>query len=88
MRNEAVRTPPFVGSYRYPLLIFVGTFTGLVYFFFSLEHRRAVGATARVGILFLMVTFGASFGYTVMSRMSLLIGRLDFLLGDWLGLVR
>ena len=28
-----------------------------------------------------MVTFGASFGYTVMSRMSLLIGRMDFLLG-------
>ena len=66
------------------LFIFVGTFCGLVYFFFSLEHRRAVGGVARVGVYFLMVTFGASFGYTVMSRMSLLIGRMDFLLGDWL----
>jgi hypothetical protein len=70
------------------LFIFAGTFSGLVYFFFSLEHRRLTGKVARVGIFFLMVTFGASFGYTVMSRMSLLIGRMDFLVGDWLGLVR
>jgi hypothetical protein len=35
-----------------------------------------------------MVTFGASFGYTVMSRMSLLIGRIDFLLHDWLGMIK
>ncbi|MBM3317718.1 MAG: hypothetical protein FJY75_07680 [Candidatus Eisenbacteria bacterium] len=70
------------------LFVFAGTFTGLVYFFFSVEHKRLAGGTARVGILFLMVTFGASFGYTVMSRMSLLIGRMDFLFGQWLGLAR
>jgi hypothetical protein len=35
-----------------------------------------------------MITFGAAFGYTVMGRMSLLIGRLDFLLADWLHLIR
>jgi hypothetical protein len=34
-----------------------------------------------------MVTFGAAFGLTVMSRMSLLIGRIDFLLRDWLHLL-
>jgi len=33
-----------------------------------------------VGIYFLMVSFGAAFGYTVMARMSLLIGRLDELI--------
>ncbi len=69
------------------LVIVVGTFTGLVYFFFSKEHKGVFGGTARVGIFFIMVTFGASFGYTVMSRMSLLIGRIDFLLGDWLGMI-
>ncbi len=69
------------------LVIVVGTFSGLVYFFFSKEHKGAFGATARVGIFFIMITFGASFGYTVMSRMSLLIGRIDFLLGDWLGMI-
>jgi hypothetical protein len=35
----------------------------------------------------MMVFFGATFAYTVMSRVALLIGRLEFLLGDWLGLL-
>jgi len=68
-------------------LIAVGTFCGLIYFFFSREHKGAFGGAAKVGVWFLMITFGASFGYTVMSRMSLMIGRLDFLFGDWLGMI-
>jgi len=70
------------------LIIVVGTFAGLIYFFFSKEHKGAFGATARVGIWGLMITFGAMFGYTVMSRMSLLIGRVDFIFRDWLGLIQ
>ena len=69
-------------------VIFFGTLTGLVYFFFSKEHKGAFGVGAKIGIFFLMITFGASFGYTVMSRMSLLIGRIDFLFGDWLGMIQ
>jgi hypothetical protein len=69
------------------IVVATGTFTGLIYFFFSKEHKGAFGGAARIGIFFLMVTFGASFGYTVMSRMSLLIGRIDFLFGSWLGLI-
>ncbi|MFA6110612.1 MAG: hypothetical protein WDA75_17765 [Candidatus Latescibacterota bacterium] len=70
------------------LLILIGVVSVLVYFFFSLEHRGAVGAVSKVGIWFLMISFGASFGYTIMARLSLLIGRMTFLLGDWLHLVR
>ena len=70
------------------LIVFVGVFCGLVYFFFSREHKGAFGGAAKVGIWFLMITFGASFGFTVMSRMSLLIGRIDFLFGTWLGLIK
>jgi hypothetical protein len=33
-----------------------------------------------------MISFGASFGYTIMARLSLLIGRAGFLLEDWLNL--
>lgn len=69
------------------LVIVVGTFCGLVYFFFSKEHKGVFGGAARVGVWFLMITFGALFGYTVMSRMSLLIGRLDYLFSNWLGLI-
>ena len=70
------------------IIIVVGTFCGLVYFFFSKEHKGVFGGLAKIGIWFLMVTFGAAFGYTVMSRMSLLIGRMDFIFGAWLGLIR
>jgi hypothetical protein len=65
------------------ITILIGTVTGLIYFYFSKEHRGLFGSAARVGIYFLMITFGASFGYTVMSRMSLLIGRIDFLFSEW-----
>lgn len=62
------------------LLILVGVITVLVYFFFSIEHKGAIQVAARIGIYFLMINFGAGFGYTVMGRMSLLIGRFDDLI--------
>jgi hypothetical protein len=62
------------------LLILVGVASVLFYFFFSIEHTGAVHRIARIGIYFLMVSFGAAFGYTVMARMSLLIGRFDELI--------
>jgi len=68
-------------------LILIGFLTVLSYFFFSSSHRGLHGMSARVGIWFLMVAFGASFGYTVMARVSLLIARMQFLLRDWLHLL-
>ncbi|MCX6825690.1 MAG: hypothetical protein NTV06_00270 [candidate division Zixibacteria bacterium] len=70
------------------LVIFIGVFCGLIYFFFSKEHKGFFGGASRMGIWVLMITFGASFGYTVMGRISLLVGRLTFLFHDWLGLIR
>jgi hypothetical protein len=71
---------------RNPVLV-VGLISVLVYFFFSVPHRGAVGGVATVGIWFLMVSFGASYGNTVMARISLFIGRASFLLveetGPW-----
>jgi hypothetical protein len=66
------------------ILLVVGVIGGLIYFFFSKEHKGALGAGAKIGVWFLMISFGASFGYTVMSRMSLLIGRVYFLMVTWL----
>jgi len=62
------------------ILVMVGVICTLVYFFFSKEHTGITGGLSEVGIIFLMIGFGASFGYTVMARVSLLIGRVDFLL--------
>jgi len=69
------------------IVIFLGVFCGLIYFFFSKEHKGAFGLGSRVGIWILMITFGAGFGYTVMARISLLVGRFRFLLDDWLHLL-
>jgi hypothetical protein len=69
------------------IIVAVGVLCGVVYFFFSKEHKGGFGFVARVGIWFLMITFGASFGYTVMARISLLIGRMTFLLDEWLGVI-
>jgi len=68
------------------LVIVFGVIAALTYFFFSKEHKGWFGGTARAGIWILMVAFGAAFGYTVMARISLLIGRMDYL-GQWLGSV-
>ena len=64
------------------LLLLVGVASILVYFYFSVEQKGAMGKISKVGIVFLMVGFGASFGYTVMGRVSLLIGRFQFLFQD------
>ena len=66
------------------VIYFVGVLTVLIYFFFSKKHEGLYGRAASVGVWFLMISFGAAFGYTVMGRVSLLIGRLDFLWNDWL----
>lgn len=62
------------------IIILIGVVSVLFYFFFSVEHTGPGKAVARTGILFLMIAFGAAFGYTVMARMSLLIGRLTDLI--------
>jgi hypothetical protein len=66
------------------VIIFLGVLSVLVYFFFSVEHKGIIGAVSRLGIWFLMLGFGAAFGYTVMGRISLLIGRVYYLWSDWI----
>ena len=70
------------------LIVLVGVLTTLAYFFFSREHRGALGVASRAGTWFLMIFFGTTFGYTVMSRMSTFIGRAEFLLTEFLHLTR
>lgn len=80
--------PGSIGATIGNILLVVGLVCTLIFFFFSKEHKGALGGTARLGIYFLMVSFGASYGYTVMARVSLLIGRVMFLLDDWLGALK
>ena len=67
-------------------IILIGVFSCLFYFFYSKEHKGTYGKIANLGIWFLMVGFGATFGYTVMARLSLFIGRMLFIFRDVLGI--
>ena len=67
------------------IVMVLGTLAALIYFFFSKPHKGPFfGTGSKIGIWIIMVGFGATFGFTVMGRISLLIGRIQFLLYDWL----
>jgi hypothetical protein len=68
-------------------IMVIAVVTTLAYFYFSKEHKGALGTAGRIGIYFLMIAFGAGFGNTVMARISLLIGRFQFMFYDWWPLV-
>lgn len=78
----AVKADPIL--FIYSSIVLIGLLATLSYFFFSAEHKGALGISSRLGIYFVMIGFGAAFGLTVMARVSLLIGRVSVLLGDWL----
>lgn len=73
------------GSGLSELIILIGVLTGLFYFFFSVPHKGVFGGVAKVGIYILMIGFGASFGFTVMGRISLVIQRVQYI-RDWVNL--
>jgi hypothetical protein len=66
------------------IVVILGVFSVLIYFYFSIEHKGVVGRLSRIGVWFLMISFGASFGYTIMARISLLMGRFSFLVNSWI----
>ena len=81
---------PYAGTglwdYVSSWILLAGVVSILVYFYFSQEHRGLIRGISKIGITFLMIGFGASFGYTIMGRITLLVGRFQFLFYDWLHL--
>ncbi len=71
------------------ILIFVGCVTALSHFIFTYEgiHKGTIGWIPKVGRWMMLLSFGASFGNTVMTRFGMYQGRVLFLLRDWLGVV-
>ena len=69
------------------IIVIIGVVSTIAYFYFSREQKGWFGILSRTGTYFLMIFFGATFGYTVMSRVTLLIGRMEFLLTNFLGIV-
>ncbi len=69
------------------IVMVTGIMAALFYFFFSKEHKGWFGTASKYGVIILMIAFGAAFGYTVMGRIALLIGRIEFLLHSWLQII-
>jgi len=69
------------------VVVFFGVLSVLVYFFFSVKQDGPLKHISNIGMIYLMISFGATFGFTVMSRISLLTGRAMFLFRDWLHLM-
>lgn len=59
----------------------------MIYFFFSVQLKGPLHRVSGAARVFMMIAFGYSFGSTVMSRVSLFLGRLEFLFVDWLHLL-
>lgn len=68
-------------------LLWLFSLVVLVYFFFTIKRENpAVGYPAWLGRWVIVVGLGAAFGNTVLYRWTLLVGRMQFLLFEWLGL--
>ncbi|QOR33754.1 hypothetical protein IMX26_09590 [Clostridium sp. 'deep sea'] len=87
--NQIIDTVKPVHSIE-ALLMLIGVVSVLLFFFFSRKKGGSTGAvlgvTSKIGRLYMMIAFGALFGNTVLGRMTLLIGRIKFILIDWLHL--
>ncbi|RLE50998.1 MAG: hypothetical protein DRJ21_01035 [Candidatus Methanomethylicota archaeon] len=72
------------------IVFLVAVVTTLYYFIFTFPVLHTGGAkkVADAGRWFMMIAFGYSFAKTVIARYSLILGRLTFLLYDWLKIPR
>jgi hypothetical protein len=61
------------------ILIAIGVLTALFYFYFTIEFKGPLNTIAKIGRYTLVAGFGGSFALTIMSRVTLFIGRLRFL---------
>ncbi|HHY17480.1 MAG TPA: hypothetical protein GX524_05335 [Firmicutes bacterium] len=70
------------------ILVVFGTLVVLSYFFFTFKATPALKGSSELGKWLIMITFGASFGNAAMGRISLLIGRVDFMFREWINLIK
>jgi len=67
------------------ILLFIAIIGTLMYFFFTVKRDNPVmviGST--FGRWTIMIALGAAFGSTALFRLSLLLGRIQYIFGDWL----
>lgn len=62
------------------LFIGVGTVCALLYFILTHEHKGVLKGTAQFGRYVMMIGLGTMFGNTILMRMAMLSGRVEYLL--------
>lgn len=70
------------------ILLVTGVFSTISYFIFTREQVGPLRITSRIGRVFMMATFGASYGTGLITRTNYVIARIEFLLITWLGLAK
>ncbi len=70
------------------ILLVIGVLSSLIYFLFIFEHKGRTGVISSIGRQVMMIGFGATFATSIFDNFSLLIGTLNMLLKDWLGIVK
>lgn len=66
------------------VLLLLALLSGLLYFYFSIAHKGAIGRVSKIGVWIMMIGFGASFGFTVQGRIALAIGRAQDIRGKFM----
>jgi hypothetical protein len=66
------------------LVIFIGTVASLTFFIFTREHKGALGASAKLGRIFLMISLGANWAAETVWYLTQMTGRVMFLYNEWL----
>ncbi len=68
------------------IIVYVGVVTVLLNFLRTYKSNFFVKNAGNIGMIYIMIALGTAFGYTVMSRMSILIGRIEFLFNKVFGI--
>ncbi|MDQ7793508.1 MAG: hypothetical protein RDU89_03720 [bacterium] len=80
--------PAFTGTLN-QIVFFICILASLVYFFFTISKERpAMGYASQLGKIVILIALGAHFGNTVLYRYNLFLGRLSYVLGEWMGLLQ
>ncbi len=69
------------------LVSLLGLLAVLAYFLFTVKQTKSLQVASKMGRWLMMVTFGVSFGNVVAGRISVLLGELSKIWGNWLGLM-
>ncbi|GAH83634.1 unnamed protein product, partial [marine sediment metagenome] len=80
--TESLTAGDFLGS-AFVLVVFVCVIS---YFLFTIKRREPLTTSAKFGRIMIMAQFGAGYGGHIGTRLLFVIGRIQFLLLEWLGL--